>query len=246
MFGGLHGGHVDPPADLRPPPPLLPSTDDDDGDDDCNDDDDRDDEPAATSLWIPQGGACEVAVPGTAILAREIIEFWESNGRGMPLSVCVPGGTCSTALLLHREVRRLLSEREEEGEGESEGEEGEGENPTGLQGRRSVMDVTVVVVPCVGDDDYARRQMRSLDAVTGGDGTDRSLPRVLTPSPNGGGGGGGRYLAFGDPSPEVLNTFVEMRDEHGIFLDLLYGGPAWAMLLRRWGAGTTGVGGGGG
>ncbi|KAL3807718.1 hypothetical protein ACHAXA_008291 [Cyclostephanos tholiformis] len=194
LFGGLHGGSALAPADLDPPVP-------------------------GKSLWIPQGGACGIAMPGSDALALEIIDFWSTNGRGMPLAVCVPGGTCTTALLLHRSMCRILERRR------SGGEEG------------ISLDIRVVVIPCVGDDEYATRQMMSLDRIVGGKGRIEDMPYVLRPRTDIEYGSARRrtrgYFTFGEPAKAILQTFDEMN-EHGLFLDLLYGAPAFSLLLQHW------------
>ena len=65
--------------------------------------------------------------------------------------------------------------------------------------------------------------MKSLDIATGGSGTD--IPLVFPPWKN-------KYLRFGEPNIHILNTFLEMKNEYGIYLDLLYGAPAWNLLLQ--------------
>jgi len=192
LFGGLHGGSVLAPADLDPPVP-------------------------GGSLWIPQGGACAAARPGSDVLAKEILHYWSREGRGMPLTVCIPGGTCTTALLLHRSIHGMLEERRR----------------SGVEG----MDVRVVVIPCVGDDDYAMRQMKSLDRSVGGRGRPEDVPQVLRPRTNVEYGSSRRrskgYFTFGEPTKAILQTFDELN-EAGLFLDLLYGAPAFGLLLQHW------------
>lgn len=198
MFGGLHGGSALAPADLEPPVP-------------------------GRSLWIPQGGACGIAMRGSDALASEIIDYWTANGRGMPLAVCVPGGTCTTALLLHRSIRGVLERRRAGGK-----ETGEG-GPS--------LDIRVVVVPCVGDDEYATRQMQSLDRSVGGKGRIEDMPWILRPRTDIEYGSARRrsngYFTFGEPAKAILQCFDEMN-EHGLFLDLLYGAPAFSLLLQHW------------
>jgi len=41
------------------------------------------------------------------------------------------------------------------------------------------------------------------------------------------------YFTFGEPHIDILNTYREMEDNHGIVLDLLYGAPAWTIMLRH-------------
>ena len=192
LFGGLHGGSVLAPADLDPPAP-------------------------GRSLWIPQGGACRIAQPGSETLAEEIVDFWSNNGKGMPLAVCIPGGTCTSALLLHRSIRSILGQRQSD--------------------RQEPLDIRVVVIPCVGDDDYALRQMISLDKSVGGSGRREDLPCVLKPRMDIDYGSARRrskgYFTFGEPARAILQTFDEMND-HGLCLDLLYGAPAFNLLLQHW------------
>ena len=193
LFGGDSGGRVEPPPGLIPPIPQQ------------------------QSLWIPQGGSCGMAVAGTRRLADEILSYWAEHGDNRPLSVCVPGGTCSTALLLHHGIRDMV---------------------TSVYADQS-LDIQVIVVPCVGDGGYARRQMTSLNMQLGLRSDD--IPSILPPSPPsqvyfGKQGSSNRddYFRFGEPDPEILKTFLEMRDEHQVLLDLMYGSPAWTVMLRHW------------
>jgi 1-aminocyclopropane-1-carboxylate deaminase len=190
FFGSESGGKAEAPIGLHPPIPNK-------------------------SLWIPQGCACAVAVPGGKILASEIVGFWQAQGRGQPLSVFLPGGTCATALILHQEIQKLL------------------DSP------QNSMDIKVVVIPCVGDDVYARRQMMALSLHNGGEGLYSELPTVLPPaapsSPYFGQASKNcTYFPFGKPDVALLETFREMNNKNGVVLDLLYGSPAWTVLLRHW------------
>ena len=164
---------------------------------------------------IPQGGACGYAVPGCRLLANEILLFWAENGNGRPLSVFIPGGTCSTAIILHRELRRIQSESDP----------------------ACRMDIEVVVIPCVGDEGYAERQMMALNMETGGTGEKNEIPKVLKPAPMASfyleGADNLRYFRFGEPDLDILNSFREMEG-CGVKIDLLYGAPAWNVLLRHW------------
>lgn len=188
LFGGDFGGKTEPPLCL--PPPVH------------ND-----------SLWIPQGGACGVAQAGARLLAREILEYWLEVGNGRPLSVFLPGGTCSTALFLHEYLQELQMNT----------------------AREQRIDIKVVVIPCVGDAGYARRQMLSLSSTLG---LKHNIPDILPPSPDdayfGQGNKGNDYFPFGEPALPILRVFEEMQSQNQITLDLLYGAPSWALLLRHW------------
>jgi 1-aminocyclopropane-1-carboxylate deaminase len=187
LFGGLHGGSSMAPADLDIPVP-------------------------GKSLWMPQGGACNLAQPGSDVLAKEIVEFWATNGKGMALAVCLPGGSCTTALLLHRSMTKLLQQKD-----------------------YKHVNIRVVVIPCVGDDEYAMRQMVKLDKTTGGSGKD--MPWILKPRADIEYGSTrrkqGGYFTFGHPAAAILETFDEMNEE-GLNLDLIYGAPAFSLLLQHW------------
>ena len=195
FFGSESGGKPEAPTGLDPPVP-------------------------GKSLWIPQGGACNIAVPGGTMLAAEIVGFWRAQGRGRPLSVCVPGGTCATALILHQELQKLIDSLD------------------------ISVDIRVVAVPCVGDDAYARRQMMALSLANGGQGLSSEIPAVLTPSASassyfGQSSKDNAYFQFGKPEVALLETFREMKNENGVVLDLLYGCPAWTVLLRHWRSSAT-------
>lgn len=176
------------------------------------------------SVWIPQGGACSLAVRGTERLADEIYEFWLSQGANQPLSVCLPGGTCSTALLVHRALQQRKERARKEG--------------------TEPLDIEVVVIPCVGDDSYARRQMLHLNEYVLGSSIARedSLPAILKPIPDDFLTSGlisnisndTDYFRFGEPDARILQTFRELRDEYDLVVDLLYGAAAWTLLLRHW------------
>jgi 1-aminocyclopropane-1-carboxylate deaminase len=147
------------------------------------------------SLFVPQGGAFEGALAGTRLLGQEIVDFW-TNDR--PLAVCIPGGTCSTAALLHRAI---------------------------LQAKKPSQDIQVVVIPCVGDQGYAMRQMMSLTSHMS---PDYGIPKVLSP------GRQADYFRFGEPHIRILETWRELQDEHQVDVDLLYGAPSWSILFRHW------------
>lgn len=157
-----------------------------------------------------------MAVQGGRMLAREIVSFWLEEGRGRPLSVCVPGGTCTTALLLHHGIRNLVSQMNDS------------------------LDIRVVVIPCVGDNAYARRQMMALNLETGGSGCESEIPTVLMPSPDTNSYFGQHgtekqgYFNFGEPDAAILETCRVMEEECDVHLDLLYGAPSWTIMLRHW------------
>ena len=175
------------------------------------------------SLWIPQGGAFSSAIVGAYQQARDIYSFWKQHGEGRSLSVCVPGGTCTTALLLHHGLKQLQ---------EQEGTEIDFDNNDDIP---DPMDVQVVVIPCVGDASYARRQMMSLNVEIGADPSD--IPTILSPEPEistkSASSRAQKYFTFGQPHEEILDTFQSLRDDHDIVVDLLYGAPSFAIIWRH-------------
>jgi 1-aminocyclopropane-1-carboxylate deaminase/D-cysteine desulfhydrase-like pyridoxal-dependent ACC family enzyme len=117
--------------------------------------------------------------------------------------------------MLHREIRQIQASSE-----------------AAMQ-----LDIQVVVIPCVGDEGYAERQMMALNMETGGVGERDEIPTVLKPAPEATfyleDEGKQSYFRFGEPDSEILDTFREMED-YGVKVDLLYGAPAWNVLLRHW------------
>jgi 1-aminocyclopropane-1-carboxylate deaminase len=181
------------------------------------------------SVWIPQGGACSMAMIGTARLAQEIHDYWRENGNNQPLSVCIPGGTCSTALFVHRALQNIQASIP----------------------KTEKLDIEVVVIPCVGDEGYAQRQMTNLNVQVFGskvnDNDGNNIPTILRPTPSTnklrssistygqqGASETNDYYRFGEPNANILQTFRELRDEYDLVVDLLYGAPSWTILFRHW------------
>jgi 1-aminocyclopropane-1-carboxylate deaminase/D-cysteine desulfhydrase-like pyridoxal-dependent ACC family enzyme len=151
---------------------------------------------------------------GATLLAQEIVEFWKSKV-GTPLTVVLPGGTCTTAVLVHHAIKSLLeSQPYQEFE----------------------LDVEVAVIPCVGDGPYAQRQMMSLSSQVGGD--PESIPHAISPAPEGTKDETNHYFTFADPHRDILDTFEKLK-EHGLVVDLIYGAPAWTIMLRHWTVGLS-------
>lgn len=165
----------------------------------------------------------EMAVAGCRKLAQEVIVYWTEGGRSTrPLTLILPGGTCSTAALLHRSMKDILS--------------------TSINCNN--LDIQVVVVPCVGDEGYARRQIMSLYTQIGYDDVG-DIPYILPPSPTTFTPYFGQtslfsmnettgYYTFGEPNADILAVHNKMKNEYNVVLDLLYGSPAWTILLRHW------------
>jgi 1-aminocyclopropane-1-carboxylate deaminase/D-cysteine desulfhydrase-like pyridoxal-dependent ACC family enzyme len=159
-------------------------------------------------LFVPQGGASGLSKLGCEHLAEEIVAWWsetaapEPDGRLAPLAVVLPSGTGSTAYYVHEALAAMCSPSSSSSSSSSS-------SPAAAA-------VSVLAVPCVGDRAYLKKQMRSL---SGG----RSIPTVL---------GSRAKRAFGKPSPELVETWKELREEADLYVDLLYGASAWAQLLE--------------
>ena len=98
----------------------------------------------------------------------------------------------------------------------------------------------VVVIPCVGDASYAQRQMMALSAQIGA--ASDNIPHILPAWPDcqakttttSSSSQNGGYFTFGEPDPAILSVFNHLKDDLGLVLDLVYGAPAWTILLRHW------------
>jgi 1-aminocyclopropane-1-carboxylate deaminase/D-cysteine desulfhydrase-like pyridoxal-dependent ACC family enzyme len=224
-------------------PPFVPSGGSGGGRDD--DDEDHD----TSLLWVPQGGAFASAKVGSYRLAGEIRAYWREHGMGRPLTVCIPGGTCTTAVLVHHGLKELA--RQEQGklgsitdhhlEGRRDDDDDENREDACAD-----LDIEVVVIPCVGDAVYARRQMMAMSVQIGAD-DPGDVPTILQPGPEHlmastttTAAATPRYFTFAQPDREILDAYRELRDVCNVVVDLVYGAAAFAILFRHWGDdGTT-------
>ncbi|GMH81530.1 hypothetical protein TrVE_jg1069 [Triparma verrucosa] len=152
--------------------------------------------PQPSSLWIPQGGASNLSLAGCNKLAAEIYDFYVDHiPEGSRIATVIPCGTGCTALLVHREIRRLMERHEGEG------------------------CLEVVGVGVCGGRKGIIQQMKLLSEATGGAG--ETLPEVIDCK-----------VPFAKPDQRVLDIWKEMK-EYGVFLDLIYGAPAWLSIFRE-------------
>jgi 1-aminocyclopropane-1-carboxylate deaminase/D-cysteine desulfhydrase-like pyridoxal-dependent ACC family enzyme len=70
--------------------------------------------------------------------------------------------------------------------------------------------------------------MMSLSVQIGQDAED--IPTILSPSPDE--QSSQKYFVFGKPDKEILETFQELQQQN-LVVDLLYGAPSFAILLRH-------------
>ena len=166
-------------------------------------------------LLVPQGAAFQGAEEGLRLLAVEIEDWWRweksKMGAGMEegasLAVVLPAGTGTTALYLAKHLGRMATEK---GKGNEE--------------------VGVYAVPCVGDGDYLKSQMTRLLSSGGREGRTTKggdyVPHVLE---------GSMPHVFGKPEHALLVIWQELKEKHGLELDLLYGPHAWRAMREHWG-----------
>jgi 1-aminocyclopropane-1-carboxylate deaminase/D-cysteine desulfhydrase-like pyridoxal-dependent ACC family enzyme len=193
-----------------------------------------------SSVWVPQGGASQSAQTGVNHLAHEVYEYWKQHGDGRPLTVCVPGGTCTTAVFLHHGIKKLLQSNKQQKQQQQDVDNditsyAYDDNDSDVYAEDDDPDIEVVVIPCVGDALYARRQMMSLSVQIGADPAD--IPTILQPGPEESSTSSSskpqKYFPFGQPNQEILDTFQELQDKHGIVVDLIYGAPSFAIMFRH-------------
>ncbi|GAB5035141.1 1-aminocyclopropane-1-carboxylate deaminase [Nannochloropsis oceanica] len=166
-------------------------------------------------LLVPQGAAFQGAEEGLRLLAVEIKDWWglekskmeAGMANGASLAVVLPAGTGTTALYLAKHLRRMAREN-----GQGNGE------------------IMVYAVPCVGDGEYLKSQMARLSSSGGREGGNMEeedyVPHVLE---------GSVPHVFGKPEHGLLVIWQELKEEHGLELDLLYGPHAWRAMRENWG-----------
>ena len=208
------------------------------------------------TLYIPQGGALyQMAILGSTKLVNEIYDDWyqiHSTSQTIipPLTVLIPGGTCTTALLVHHAIQdRIRKEKSKMASSSSSS--------------LKVLDIKIVVIPCVGDEIYARQQMIQLNhqIISLYEQQDRyhnnhnshpidlkyiqidDIPYILSPNPNiiqkknhlnnMTKHNNTNYFPFGKPNQLILQTYYQLYNETNITFDLIYGSPSWTILLRH-------------
>lgn len=152
------------------------------------------------TLWIPQGGSCPGAEAGVQDLAQEISDWWTARAQPKKALAVVLPAGTGTTGLF---LARHL---------------------------RHLDDVTVVLIPAVGDGEYTHTQMTVLDSFTGGFG---KLPELLEPKAGSPAARPGPALKsrFGTPTARHWAIWKELQDA-GLKFDLLYAPRAWDVLLH--------------
>jgi len=141
-----------------------------------------------TILQIEEGGREPYAEYGLKILADEILEWKEEQGID-ELNIFLPAGTGTTALYLAKAFVGVRIPRP-----------------------------TVFTVPCVGSEEYLKKQFLMLEE------NESFHPTIISPS---------KKRHFGKLYRESYNIWLKLRHEMGVEFDLLYDPHGWLTLLEN-------------
>jgi len=143
-------------------------------------------------LFIEEGGRQQEAEYGIRLLAQEIIDWQKEQGIG-EVNIFLPSGTGTTALFLQKSLHQLLP-------------------PT------SYLLPKVYTTPCVGGNDYLKKQFGMLEADKRYHPTILSLPKKHH---------------FGKLYRENYEIWLKLQQETGVVFDLLYDPLGWRTLLAH-------------
>ena len=143
-------------------------------------------------LFVEEGGRQKEAEYGIRLLAQEIFE-WQKETGIEELNVFLPSGTGTTALFLQKSLLQLLP-------------------PT------SYLLPKVYTTPCVGDNEYLKKQFSMLEADENYHPTILSLPK--------------KYH-FGKLYRENYEIWLKLQQQTGVVFDLLYDPLGWRTLLAH-------------
>jgi len=143
-------------------------------------------------LFIEEGGRQQEAEYGIKILTKEIMD-WQKEKRIKELNIFLPSGTGTTALFLQKSLHQLLP-------------------PT------SCLLPKVHTTPCVGDNDYLKKQFCMLEA------DETYHPTILSL---------GKKYHFGKLYQENYEIWLKLQQQTGVVFDLLYDPLGWRTLLAH-------------
>ncbi len=152
------------------------------------------------TLFIEEGGRQKEAEYGVKILAQEIMD-WQKEQEIEALNIFLPSGTGTTALFLEKAFstpRAFVP-------------------PVGHV-QRSACRNSVYTCPCVGDNDYLKKQFLALEA------DERYHPTILTLE---------KKHHFGKLYKENYKIWLELRQQTGVEFDLLYDPLGWRVMLAH-------------
>jgi len=139
-------------------------------------------------LFIEEGGRQKEAEFGIKILAQEIVD-WQVKNNIKELNIFLPSGTGTTALFLKKAFV---------GEGTPR--------------------PTVYTCPCVGDENYLKKQFLELES------DEKYHPSILTLE---------KKHHFGKLYKENYKIWLKLHQETGVEFDLLYDPLGWRVLLEH-------------
>ena len=139
-------------------------------------------------LFIEEGGRQKEAEFGIEILAQEIVD-WQVKNNIKELNIFLPSGTGTTALFLQKAFV---------GEGTPR--------------------PTVYTNPCVGDEEYLKKQFSELES------DEKYHPTILTLD---------KKHHFGKLYRENYKIWLKLQQQTGVEFDLLYDPLGWRVLLAH-------------
>ncbi len=143
-------------------------------------------------LFVEEGGRQKEAEYGIRLLAQEIFE-WQKETGFEELNIFLPSGTGTTALFLQKSLLQLLP-------------------PT------SYLLPKVYTTPCVGDNEYLKKQFSMLEA------DERYHPTILSLP---------KKYHFGKLYRENYEIWLKLQQQTGVVFDLLYDPLGWRTLLAH-------------
>jgi len=143
-------------------------------------------------LFIEEGGRQREAEYGIRLLAQEIID-WQKEQGIEELNIFLPSGTGTTALYLQKSLSQLLLPA-------------------------SYLLPKVYTTPCVGNNEYLKKQFTMLEA------DDIYHPTILSLP---------KKYHFGKLYRENYEIWLKLRQQTGVEFDLLYDPLGWRTLLAH-------------
>lgn len=141
------------------------------------------------TLLIEEGGRQKEAEYGIQMLAQEIID-WQKENKIKELNVFLPSGTGTTALFLQKALFTI----------------------------QHSLFTRVYTIPCVGDENYLKKQFLELEK------DENHHPTILSLE---------KKHHFGKLYKENYKIWLKLHQETGVEFDLLYDPLGWRVLLAN-------------
>jgi len=164
------------------------------------------------TLFIEEGGRQKEAEFGVRLLAEEILE-WQKENDIKELNIFLPSGTGTTALFLQKAFvgRGVLSPTS------GNNTEHIFDGDKSIVGERTPRP-TVYTCPCVGDEDYLKKQFLELES------DERYHPTILSLE---------KKHHFGKLYRENYKIWLKLQQQTGVEFDLLYDPLGWRVLFAH-------------